>query len=624
MGSGNSLDDQASAGVLARLHGDNLELRSHLKHLLNSQANLDQRLQRVEDSVIFRFLRWLGGRLAAVGLPVDQSGIPRMKRGRVATDRSYTNWVQESSLLHHVRESDQSRRLAPSSSPSDCGRITFILQVKQADRDRLRRALASLLSQEYSEWDLLVCIDTEPPEWFDTLLAEIRKGRSVEIVVGDRLRTSVDSALMRCHTEFVALVDAYAILEPDALTSWKDAAGPDTIAVYSDWDYIDANGRRHTPRFTPEFSPELLSQTLYWGRCYLARTAQIRDSDWESETPGFPLEHELALRLAKRSGSIRRVARMLWHMQEGIEETAVFIPFRPAHGPSLPVQSVNGSQGRRSHAQPSRLSSNVSASIIICSRNSKQLRKCLKALLPSLDSRHEIVVVAHQAGDGPALQQVAESHFARTVAYDGPFHFGIMNGLGVAASKGQAVCFLNDDVYPAAGDWLESMLAHVVRPDVGVAGALLLYPNGTIQHAGVVVGRWHFPAHLGRFRVESQYWPWLRMTREVTAVTGACMALRRSVWDELGGFDPRFPVNYNDIDLCLRAGERGYRILIETRAVLIHEECKTRIPNIRREESELLYERWASVISAPDKFFNPQLGNQSESIELPSPWTLVR
>jgi GT2 family glycosyltransferase len=623
MGSGSSPDDQASAGELARLRGDNLDLRSHLNHVLNFQASLDQRLKRVEQSIIFRFLRWLGGRLAAVGLPVDQRGIPLIKSASVAMDRSYANWVLESSMLHRVRESRQSTRLVSSSSQSDCEHITILLQVKQYDRDPLRRALASLASQEYSEWDLLVCTDVEPPEWFNGCLADVRKGRSVEIVVCDSLRSSFESALMKCHTEFVALVNAYAILEPDALRSWKDAASPDTVAVYSDWDYVDANARRHTPRFTPEFSPELLSQTLYWGRCYFVRTAQLRDSNWPSETPALPLEHDLALRLSKVSGSIRRVARMLWHLQEGAEETVVFTHL-PAHGPSLPAQSVNGSHAQRSHAQPSRASSCVRASIIICSRNSKQLRKCLKALLPNLDGRHEIVVVAHQAGDGPALQQVAASHSVRTIPYDGPFHFGLMNGRGVAASKGQAVCFFNDDVYPAAGDWLEWMLTQAARPDVGIVGALLLYPNGTIQHAGVAVGRWHFPAHLGRFRVESQYWPWLRMTREVTAVTGACMALRRSVWDELGGFDPRFPVNYNDIDLCLRAGERGYRILIETRAVLIHEECKTRIPNIRREESELLYERWGSVISAPDRFFNPQLGNQSESIELPSPWTLVR
>jgi GT2 family glycosyltransferase len=102
------------------------------------------------------------------------------------------------------------------------------------------------------------------------------------------------------------------------------------------------------------------------------------------------------------------------------------------------------------------------------------------------------------------------------------------------------------------------------------------------------------------------------------------MVLRRSVWDELDGMDPRFPVNYNDVDICLRAGQRGYRILLEAKAVLTHEESRTRIPQVRPEESELFYDRWQHLINAPDKFFNPQFGHDVDSIELPSPWTLVR
>jgi hypothetical protein len=106
------------------------------------------------------------------------------------------------------------------------------------------------------------------------------------------------------------------------------------------------------------------------------------------------------------------------------------------------------------------------------------------------------------------------------------------------------------------------------------------------NNAGVAVGGWHNPAHVGRLQIESPYWPWLRITREVTAVTGACMVVRRSVWDELDGMDPRFPVNYNDIDFCLRAGKLGYRVLIDAQAVLTHEESRTRIPQVRAEEGE--------------------------------------
>jgi glycosyltransferase involved in cell wall biosynthesis len=266
--------------------------------------------------------------------------------------------------------------------------------------------------------------------------------------------------------------------------------------------------------------------------------------------------------------------------------------------------------------------STARASIIICSRNAERLTKCLKALRPTLDardSRHEIVIVAHAVD----LEPVARQYGARLTSYQGSFHFGVMNAQGVQESTGEVLCFLNDDVFPSSPDWLEIMLAQATRPEVGVVGALLLYPDGTIQHAGVVVDRWH-PAHVGRFQKDSTYWPWLRMTREVSAVTGACMAMRRSVWDELGGFDPQFPVNYNDIDLCLRASARGYSILIETRAVLIHEEGRTRVAVVRPEEAERFQERWAQVTDGPDPYFNPQFSSEGEAIALPASWTSIR
>jgi GT2 family glycosyltransferase len=234
----------------------------------------------------------------------------------------------------------------------------------------------------------------------------------------------------------------------------------------------------------------------------------------------------------------------------------------------------------------------------------------LKSLRPTLDSRHEIIVVAHNV-DLAAVDGV------KVVPYHGAFHFGIMNQRGVQESTGEVLCFLNDDVFPSTPDWLERTLAQAARPEIGIVGALLLYPDGSIQHAGVVVDRWH-PAHVGRFQKDSTYWPWLRMTREVSAVTGACMTMRRALWDELGGFDVQFPVNYNDIDLCLRAAERGYCILIETKAVLVHEEARTRVAVVRPEEAERFHQRWAAVTDRPDRYFNPQLSTEDETIALPA------
>jgi len=352
------------------------------------------------------------------------------------------------------------------------------------------------------------------------------------------------------------------ILEPDALAAFTAAFDENTVAVYSDWDHIDSTCRRHSPRFTPEYSPELALQTPYWGSCYLAAANHDHEIPWPA-------------------GTVRRIPRMLWHSKAS---------------PTI---------ASKAHTHPQ---SAARASIIICSRNPDRLARCLKALRPTLDPRHEIIIVAHDI-NLPSIEA------NKIVSFRGAFHFGAMNQLGVEASTGDVLCFLNDDVFPITPDWLERMLAQAVRPDVGIVGALLLYPDKTIQHAGVVVDRWH-PAHIGRFQKDSALWPWLRMTRDVSAVTGACLAIRRSTWKELGGFDPQFPVNYNDIDLCLRAAARGYRILIEAQAVLIHEEARTRVAVVRPEEAEKFHLRWSEVTDRPDRFFNPQFSTEDETIAL--------
>jgi len=553
------MDSEIRAQV-DRLTAECRELQIRLRRLSSRYTSLERRLQRVEESTVFRFLRWLGPKLAAAGLPV-----PAAKP--VDEAAAYRDWVQETGLLGYMQPDPTGRQ------PS----ISVVLDANHMDRAALERTLASLRQQNYKCWELFVVSGEAVPPWLDT---------AVQGIVPSVRCGPLSAALESRQGEATLWMNSSVILDPDALRSFAAALDKGVAAVYSDWDHVDSDGRRHSPRFTPEYSPELMLQTPYYGACYLTAASQVRQAPRPQEA-AWPSLSQVD------HGFVRRIPRMLWHSQQ------------PAVLPS-PVQVQHAASTAR-------------VSIIICSRNPQRLGACLKALRPTLDSRHEIIVVAHSEN----LDAVARQYGARIVSYQGPFHFGVMNARGVQESSGEVLCFLNDDVFPSGADWLELMLAQAVRPDVGIVGALLLYPDGAIQHAGVVVDRWH-PAHVGRFQKHSYYWPWLRMTREVSAVTGACMALRRPLWDELGGFDLQFPVNYNDIDLCLRASEKGYRILIETRAVLIHEEARTRVAVVRPEEAERFQERWAAVADSPDRYFNPQFSRDDEPIALPAPWTAIR
>ena len=191
-----------------------------------------------------------------------------------------------------------------------------------------------------------------------------------------------------------------------------------------------------------------------------------------------------------------------------------------------------------------------------------------------------------------------------------------MNNRGAQAASGEVLVFLNDDIEPLSADWLNELLAQVQRPEVGVVGAKLLYPSGAIQHAGIALGLMDGTGHPHRGTLGQSFWPWSLATRNVSAVTGACLAIRRRVFEELGGFDACFPVNYNDVDLCLRARRAGYEVLCETSAVLRHLESRTRVPGISWQERELFYQRWSREMEQGDRYYSPHLTRTKEDCSL--------
>jgi hypothetical protein len=245
--------------------------------------------------------------------------------------------------------------------------------------------------------------------------------------------------------------------------------------------------------------------------------------------------------------------------------------------------------------------------------------------LTSLDDRtaypkREVIVVHHLGGEASAMQAVIARHGAKHVPYTGPFDFARMNNLGAQAAEGEILVFLNDDTELLEPSWLDRLVAQVERADVGVAGARLLYPSGTLQHGGVAIGIGGGCGHIGRHtHISPRHWPWLEVTRDVSAVTGACLAIRAPLFHELGGFAEAFPVNYNDIDLCLRARIAGYRVIYEAGATIRHYECQSRPGVVTSEERDRWHDRWAKLAESGDPFYNPNLTQEQEDLSLRDP-----
>jgi GT2 family glycosyltransferase len=255
--------------------------------------------------------------------------------------------------------------------------------------------------------------------------------------------------------------------------------------------------------------------------------------------------------------------------------------------------------------------------VIICSRNPRLLRRCLRSIARRTSyGNREVIVVQHLAGRQPAMDRLLKSVDCLRVPYAGPFNFAAMNNLAASKASGDILVFLNDDVEPLSAEWLEALVAHAARGEIGAVGARLLYRSGAIQHAGMAIGIMEGAGHPHRDTFAAPFWKWLPFTRNVSAVTGACLAMRKSVFAELGGFDDTFPENYNDVDLCLRAREAGYEVILEPAAVLRHDECRTRRPGVFLEERERFEDRWAEWLERGDLFYSPHFTRRREDAGL--------
>jgi GT2 family glycosyltransferase len=366
---------------------------------------------------------------------------------------------------------------------------------------------------------------------------------------------------MGTNGDYVISLGAGDSLSPHALHFYAQAlAGASPALVYSDEDCINGAGHRSQPLFKPAWSPELFRSTSYIGRAVA----------WRRDVYGSG---------AAEWKDVVHVPQVLYHCATPpvIESKASAI--------EAPV--------------------NAKVSVIICSREVRRVRECVAALRSTSALPLEIIVVHHlDAGaNSAAMRKTADA----CIEYRGTFDFSRMNNLGAEKATAPYLLFLNDDVIVTERGWDQAFAARLSQPDAGIAGAVLEYPDGTVQHAGVVMGMGDAAGHCGRFQMSSELWPWLRTSRDVSAVTGAMLGIRADLFRELRGFDSAFPVNYNDIDLCLRVREKNLRVMCLNVGKTIHRESQTRVGGTRYEEREVLYRRWAHVLSQPDPFYSRHL-----------------
>jgi GT2 family glycosyltransferase len=411
---------------------------------------------------------------------------------------------------------------------------------------------------------------------------------AVSIETIDELEAYFDSA-----EAWVCPISCGDRLANDALHIYGAALAGEVKSeiVYSDDDLIDADGCRMKPHFKPQWNRELFEHHDFLTGASVVRVR--RDDLRKLPERGWP---EALVRTALDRGSTPvHLSQVLHHRSA-----------RP--GPCVPAKP----QLPAFHDAPA-------VSIIIPTRNRADLlRACIEGVKRTDYPAIDIIVVDNESDEPDSiayLQGLSETGVT-VMRVDGRFNYSALNNAAAAAARGELLCFLNNDIEMLEGDWLDLLVRQAIRPDIGAVGARLLYPDRTIQHAGVFIGIGGGAGHGHRFLRDDDagYFERARLPQRVSAVTGACLVVAREKFLAVDGFDEEtFPVAFNDVDLCLKLNARGWQSFYEPRATLIHHESKSRgsdraKANRGRFGGELaaLKRKWGTD-QHPDPFHHPHL-----------------
>ena len=457
-------------------------------------------------------------------------------------------------------------------------------------------------------------------------------------------RTTQGGISAACNTaaematgDYIALLDHDDLLAPNALGHVCELleSEADADLIYSDEDKLDARGRRFEPFFKPDWSPDLLlSENYICHLLVLRRDLVSRIGGFRSDCDGSQ-DYDLILKAAREAKSIHHIPKVLYHWRAGIASTASTIDNKQyaISAAQRAIQNSLATTNPGATVQPSEIvgrwrvrypiTDSARVSIIIASGGKADiLRTNIQSIQEKTTYRnYEIVVVDNSRS--ALIKNLVDDLNTRgaDIRYidqrNKPFNYSALNNTAAKQCDSPILLFLNDDTSVIAEDWLQAMVELIERQDVGVVGAKLLYPDGRIQHAGVVMGLYDNCGHAFKALDGSlsHYFDFSDVIPNVSAVTGACLMAKSKVFWGVGGFDEvDFAVAFNDIDLCLKIGSHGYRVLYTPHALLYHYEAlsktsKDLIPH--PQEVARMRSKWTSIIEH-DPYYSPNLTRNEE------------
>lgn len=516
--------------------------------------------------------------------------------------------------------------------------ISILVPVYNTPEEFLKQMIQSVRKQTYGKWEL--CIANANPA--NETVAEILRISSTkderikvkDVPENEGIAQNTNAALAIATGDYIGLLDHDDLLTPDALYEVVKAINENDRpqVLYSDEDKVTMDLSEHfQPHMKPDYNKDLLRSNNYITHFFVADRTLVEEVGGEDGEYNGAQDYDLILKCTERAKGIAHIPRILYHWRVHKASTADN-PASKMYAFDAGKRAIEdhlkrcGEIGKVSHEKDLgfyrvkyQVQGSPLISIIIPNKDQvESLDKCLESIEKSSYKNYEIIIVENNSTEDEtfAYYKKIESDKIRIVYWSDEFNYSAINNFGVKHARGDYLLLLNNDVEVITTDWLEELTANCQRKDVGIVGARLYYPDDTIQHAGIVIGIGGVAGALfvGMPRMFTGYLHKAAIQQDLSAVTAACMMVKRSVYEELGGLEEELKVAFNDVDFCLRAREKGYLVVYDPNVELYHFESKSRgmedsKEKIRRFQNEIEYMRshWLELLKKGDPMYNPNL-----------------
>lgn len=549
-----------------------------------------------------------------------------------ADDVDYEEWYRNHRPTNE--ELERQRQTAFPYTPL----ISILVPVYNTPEAFLKQMIQSVRKQTYSNWELCIAnadpTNQEVADILKTASGKDRRIRVTDVPENKGIAQNTNAALGIASGDYIGLLDHDDLLTPDALYEVVRVLNEEERpqVIYSDEDKVTTDLSEHfQPFMKPDFNLDLLRANNYICHFFVA------EKELAEQVGGFHGEYngaqdyDLILRCTERAEKIAHIPRILYHWRVHKASTADN-PASKMYAFDAGKRAIEehlkrcGEKGIVSHTKDLgfyrvqyQVQEKPLVSIIIPNKDhADMLDRCLKSIEKSSYQNYEIIIVENNSEKEETFDYYKQlkSERIKVVYWEGTFNYSAINNFGVRAAKGDFLILLNNDVEIITENWIEEMLSNCQRKDVGIVGAKLYYPDDTVQHAGIIIGIGGVAGNIftGLPRRFTGYFHKASIQQDLSAVTAACMMVKRSVYEEAGGLEEKLQVAFNDVDFCLRVRKAGYLVVFDPYVELYHYESKTRgsentKEKVRRFQSEIEYMRshWLELLKKGDPMYNPNL-----------------